>query len=250
MNVPINRHVNVDGLNAAFDKSNKVKPSLHYLSLPLLLSEFCKHADLGSVTDGDDDVCVGDNVVDNNSNNNDGDRKRTKMDFVPATDSKRYTADALYGSNHGAMRNKNQMYNFPPDTNRNPMRMPGDFSGDLLPSGIPAPGFANPPSILGREKGGNLMGMNDPYFQGGTFDGYSEYGEGGTSGDLPRIGGLGMQPRFDPFYPPGVNDGGTGRGMNNGRGGRGGRAGRGSFSGDPNPDHQRPPSNLGRDMFM
>jgi hypothetical protein len=78
----------------------------------------------------------------------------------------------------------------------------GDFSGDLRPTGLdPFPssqgGVYHDPSILP----GNLMGPNHPMFRGG--------GGGGVGGIGPLGGGdgtggvLGMQPRFDPFGPPG-----------------------------------------------
>ena len=143
------------------------------------------------------------------------------------------------------------------DRNRVPQPTPGtmpggDFADDLLPSGIPLPGFAQPDRGGGGSRTGNLMGPNHPSFHPQQGDDYgSGYYEDGS--DFITPGGLGMQPRFDPFYPPGVGGFGPGRGR--GRGGRGGLGrgrGRGRFGGgDPNPDHMRPPNNFnGGDMFM
>ena len=135
----------------------------------------------------------------------------------------------------------------------------GDFGGDLAPGGIldPRRGMSQ------EDNRGSLMGPNHPAFRGpGIGGGYDDfgYGEGGYGLEdprLPHIGGTGMAPRFDPYYPPGVGPdlgrgGGPGRGM--GRGGRGGGRGRGRrpppSGGDPNPDHLQPPNSFNSDMFM
>lgn len=232
LKVPVSRHINIDGLNAAIEKSKKVQPALHYLSLSLLLSDFCQNADLGIVRE-DSNIDV----------------KMTTVDKHPSHSlSSTHGKDNL--SNDIRMNNDatNEVYPMPLNTQDefSQPKIPGDFSGDLLPSGIPAPGFANP--RLGGS-GGNLMGINDPYFQG-NFDDFS--GVDGNSA-FPPLGGLNMQPRFDPYYPPGVNPG-RGRFNGRGRGGRGMRGGGGrggrDFSGDPNPDHERPPNTFGHNMFM
>jgi hypothetical protein len=80
--------------------------------------------------------------------------------------------------------------------------------------------------------GGNLMGPQHPLFTGGVRG-------GGLEG--PPIGGPGsMQPRFDPVYPPGVDDGQSG---NRGRYANGRQ--KPSRTGEPNPDHLPPPNSLG-----
>ena len=135
----------------------------------------------------------------------------------------------------------------------------GDFGGDLAPGGIldPRRGMSQ------EDNRGSLMGPNHPAFRGpGIGGGDDDFGYGGEGGGygledprMPHIGGTGMAPRFDPYYPPGVGPdlgrGGRGRGM--GRGGRGGR-GRGRrpppSGGDPNPDHLQPPNSFNSDMFM
>lgn len=130
----------------------------------------------------------------------------------------------------------------------------GDFSNDLLPP-IDLD-FRNHRASLNRllhpspspsNNTGNLMGPNHPTFW--ASDNVDEE-DGGL---FPALGGgLGMHPRFDPYYPPGVYDGGRGGrfggrgGRFGGRGGRfGGRGGRFGSGGNPNPDHQRPPSDFG-----
>ena len=97
----------------------------------------------------------------------------------------------------------------------------GDFAGDLAPGGlVMGPQF-------GRVDPGNVMGPNHPMFQPGGFQ------PGGLSGIGPGSG-FGMQPRFDPIHgPPG--------GPADVRGRR--------SSGEPNPDHLRPPNNL-NNMFL
>ena len=105
-----------------------------------------------------------------------------------------------------------------------------------MPGGIPRPS--------GMPEG-NLMGPSHQFFQQDFEDDFEAENNMGPAG-FPTPGGLGMQPRFDPFYPPGVQGNVPGRGVKRGRG-----RGRGRFTGgDPNPDHQRPPNNLGGNMFM
>jgi len=89
--------------------------------------------------------------------------------------------------------------------------------------------------------GGNLMGPNHPAF-GGNHSGIG--------------GGYGMRPRFDPFGPPNGPQDPNHDDNNNLMDPRrpqqhprrpppppGGL-------GDPNPDHERPPSNLSNNMYM
>jgi hypothetical protein len=102
-----------------------------------------------------------------------------------------------------------------------PDRRRGDFDADLMPGGIQDP-FS----------GGNLMGPHHPAF--------------GRQAPPPG-GGFGMHPRFDPFGPPGgptdphdLDPNGQPTRRRPPPGG----------TGDPNPDHERPPNNLGNNMFM
>jgi len=246
INIPMDRYVNVDGLNAALDKCPRVKPALHYKSLPLLLSDFCKRADLGVVKEKED---VTMNTVTVNVGNTNTPSSYTTVGRN-ADDASRNLA---FDQNRYGSRPTNTRPTIEDDllgvAGIRGQRMPGgDFAGDILPGGIPGPGFANP------RPGGSLMGPNHPYFQG-NFDGYGDNDYTNSSGqdNFPGLGGLGMQPRFDPYYPPGVNTGrgGRGRGGVGGRGrGRGGGRGNRDFSGDPNPDHERPPNTFGNDMFM
>lgn len=246
-NIPMNRHINVDGLNAALEKCNRVKPALHYKALPVLLSEFCQNADLGIVKDDVDhgSSSGGDTKIDKVAKNRVNDEYKESYKC-------HMEVNVLNGYNPGERRHpptiENDLVGVGGYHNHHvsPPRVGGDFAGDLLPSGIPAPGFANPMNGMSGGVGGNgnLMGMNHPYFAEGDNDPLRVGG-----GNFPRIGGLGMQPRHDPYYPPGVGIGHPGRGRG-GRGGRGGRRGRADFSGDPNPDHQRPPNTFGSNMFM
>ena len=122
----------------------------------------------------------------------------------------------------------------------------GDFGGDLAPGGILGPSRG---STSQEDNRGSLMGPNHPAFRGPGIGGEGAFGFGGGLEDprMPHIGGAGMTPRFDPYYPPGIGPD-LGRGGGSGRGvGRGGRGGRG---GDPNPDHLQPPNSFNSDMFM
>jgi len=109
-------------------------------------------------------------------------------------------------------------------------RRPGDFDRDLMPGGLDDPT-------------GNLMGPGHPAF-------------GGVQ--PPTGGGYGMMPRFDPFGPPrgptdprnldpsrnvDPNDPRNPQLPRQPRPPPGG-------TGDPNPDHERPPNDLNNDMFM
>lgn len=146
----------------------------------------------------------------------------------------------------------------------------GDFSDDLLPSGLPLPGFAdsayNNNQSRNPNTSGNLMGPNHPMFQRTIDDDDDDFNLGGNgigggeNNGFPVPGGLGMNPRFDPYYPPGVDGtnggiplgpGGGRRGVKRGHG-RGGRGGNIPYNsrGDPNPDHQRPPSNFGGSHYL
>lgn len=111
-------------------------------------------------------------------------------------------------------------------------RRPGDFDRDLMP-----PGGRDDPA-------GNLMGPNHPMF-------------GGGGAQPPAAGGYGMRPRFDPYGPPGGpqdprNDPSNNRNVVDPRNPQIPRQPRPppGGSGDPNPDHERPPNDLNNNMFM
>lgn len=105
----------------------------------------------------------------------------------------------------------------------NQPRPGGDFSSDLHPPGLRG--------IEGNDgMSGNLLGPNHPMFQGGPSIG----------------GGLGMRPRFDPIGPPG---GPQDLNPHNNKNHPLRRPPPGGLGG-PNPDHARPPKDLGNNMFM
>lgn len=235
---PLEQHVNVHGLNKALYNTHGVKPSLFYKSLTSLLTEFCLRADLGPVKeDGSsgqtlDEIAMkytmGIPIPSKVAKLKVGDSKREEQDWMQLQSLKTYPG-------HGPTMKDDLL------GNRTQIGS-GDFSDDLLPTGFPAPGFADP--RLGPRGGmtGNLMGPNHPAFhrQFGPDNGDDNDVNGDDDMILP--GGLGMRPRFDPVYPPGIR----GRGRGRGRGGRG-RSGR---LGDPDPDHQRPPNSFDDNMFM
>ena len=248
---PIDQHVNLEALHAATVREGcGVKPTLHYKALSGLLTEFCNKTDLGVVDDGTDaNKASGIGVSEN-----DLIAKKYTRNSVPIpldTNTLLPTTIPNYGptpsSTHGhppTIRDDLQRINYNHGRNGIPG---GDFSDDLLPSGLPLPGFSNP---MREDNGmtGNLMGPNHPAFHpqfNNEDDGYN------GNGDFMPPGGLGMQPRFDLYLPPGVGGRGMpGRiGRGRGRGRRGGRF----PSGDPNPDHQRLPNTFGGggdNMFM
>jgi len=245
MIVPLHRHVNVDALNAALVKNSKVKPALYYIDLPILLSDFSKTIDMGSVKE---DSTVFDNMMGNEIGNMNPTTAPTTAGYLPKTASSSTGTDYPYNDipyrNPTTIEDELLGRN---DVNKSIIPT-GDFSDDILPCGFPAPGFANP--RIGHEGTitGNLMGPNHEFFQR-NFGDDNVIDNDERDFNFPTPGGLGMQPRFDPYYPQGVFNG-------RGRGGRGrgrglGRGGSRNYRGDPNPDHMKPPNTFGNDnMFM
>merc|ERR1712224_421586 len=103
----------------------------------------------------------------------------------------------------------------------------GDFDVDLHPAG---PFHPNPLS----SQSGSLMGPNHPLFRQPYHD--DDMDEMGPDPFNPSFGGLGMQPRFDPYGPPG----GPTDLHRNSRPQRG-RPRRGQTNGNPNNDILKPP---------
>lgn len=216
-------HVNLDSWNAALKTAPSVSPALHYKSLALLLTNFCRTFDLGSVDeDMSDRAAASIPYVDNTAVSMA--QTMQKSDFIPARPAEipslrassqkpRYDVPTTLGEAFPGM---------------NPLQRIGDFAGDLAPAGLRDPVF---PSAGDGRMGGNLMGPNHPMFQGG---GGGMVGPGG----LPLGGPGSMQPRFDPIYPEGID-------FPNGGGQPGRRSNRPSRSGEPNPDHLPPPNAFG-----
>lgn len=130
---------------------------------------------------------------------------------------------------------------------------PGDFDRDMYPDlGPGAPGWlTGGGGGMGGGFGGmpgGLVGPGHPIFGGGG---------GGLGPAGPGFGpGPGMFPpshppgaRFDPMVPPGIGGGGMFPGRGGGRGGGAGRGGMGGgrMPGEPQPDHLRPPPDLGNE---
>lgn len=205
---PIQQHVNDDSLGVALAASTiGVKPALHYKALPVLVTKFCHVFDLGPIADKD------------------------------TSDSSKIHVPLMYQT-EPSLKVPAPSLEVRPSIPNDLYRVPGgngDFSGDLMPGGVPRPG--------GMAEG-NLMGPNHRLFQRDFDDDFDT--DTNEPVGFPTPGGLGMQPRFDAFYPPGVQGNPPGRGVKRGRG-----RGRGRFTGgDPNPDHQKPPNDLGGNMFM
>ena len=248
---PIDQHVNLEGLHKATLREGRgVQPALHYKALSGLFTDFCNRADLGVVDDGTHGSST---AIGNGPSESDLIAKKYARSSVPIPPKARDLETNIRMPTTTTVPN-----HYPPMIDNNLLRINrnhghngiipgGDFSDDLLPSGLPLPGFANP-ITGGNGMTGNLMGPNHPAFHRQFNNEDDDYTDD-SAGFMPP-GGLGMQPRFDPYYPPGVG----GRGMP-GRAGRGRGRGRGGrFSaGDPNPDHLRPPNSFGGggdNMFM
>ena len=236
----------------------KVSPVLHYLDLAGLMTALVTSFDLGSIRDptlreeeeeeattmAAEAAAVGNST----SMEVDGQRNRpyqkqpNPAPAVPgaANPPRRSTGPGMTQPGHPP-----RIEELDPSLHR-PGPGGGDFGGDLAPGGILDPSRGSSQ----KDNRGSLMGPNHPAFRGPGIGGEDDFGFGGGLEDprMPHIGGTGMTPRFDLYYPPGIGPdlgrgGGSGRGM--GRGGRGGRVG-----GDPNPDHLKPPNSFNSDMFM
>jgi len=208
-------HVNLDSLSKALESQGRVVPTLHYKALPVLLTNMCNTFDLGPVQDA---------VEEGTETSSSSSLPYVDTTIVPPTNMGRPTFTSVGGP---ASRQYDQ--HEPPNLRmfQPALRRPGDFDRDLMPGGIDSPA-------------GNLMGPNHPAFGGPAI------GSGG---------GYGMRPRFDPYGPPGgPQDPGNDDANNlldprNPQRARRPRPPPGG-TGDPNPDHERPPNNLSNNMFM
>ena len=234
---PLSEHLNLDSWNAALQKqqTKKIAPSLHYKHLSGMMSKFCQTFDLGDAAGSS--VGVDAPYVDNTVVYGKNGATTSTSTTYPSSTKPRMSAGAAPDIDWKDGRVPATLNQAFPDARR--LVPPGgDFADDLLPAGLQDPRFAHGPGGGGR-MGGNLMGPNHPMFSGGGM------------GDLggPSSGGPGtMQPRFDPVYPPGVDDD-----KNNPKGdGSQKRRQKPSRTGEPNPDHLPPPNSLGGgdNMFL
>ena len=287
----LDEHFNMDSWEAAKKSAGGgsfstlgLPPSLHYKFLATMLTKFCQTFDLGLVKD-DAHISSEAVMVDCSSGVGCGVNTSKKMKSgdpsgsiaggpihitsrptaTPPTVTAQHAPSNLgqdgrvqFPSAKGEQKNKNpddvdwkggrmpstldQAF---PDANGGTAKPGGDFSGDLLPAGLQDPRFVSGRGHGGR-MGGNMMGPNHPMFTGG----------GGSGMNGPPVGGPGsMQPRFDPFYPAGIDGGGNGDlpfgpgggppyppGTNNNNSNN---LNRPSHRGEPNPDHLPPPNSLG-----
>eukprot|EP00429_Kryptoperidinium_foliaceum_P024989 CAMPEP_0176147420 /NCGR_PEP_ID=MMETSP0120_2-20121206/75150_1 /TAXON_ID=160619 /ORGANISM="Kryptoperidinium foliaceum, Strain CCMP 1326" /LENGTH=510 /DNA_ID=CAMNT_0017484033 /DNA_START=24 /DNA_END=1555 /DNA_ORIENTATION=+ len=121
-------HINMDSWNAALKNAPAVAPTLHYKSLASLLTNFCRTFDLGPVNEGISPQEVNAALyVDNNL-------PQSKSEFIPA----RPMAVPPVGGSSMRPDYRTQVPStlgeaFP---GMNPLRVGGDFSGDLAPAGI------------------------------------------------------------------------------------------------------------------
>lgn len=274
---PLTDHINLDSWNAALkaggaavSNSNNVRiaPSLHYKALSSLLTKFCQTFDLGVVGDATSLSKAGGDptaeipYVDNTiitATNNTASSSSTRTNAASTNNN---TPSAQHRPNFGSTDDPLRIggvYPYPsprqggiPEVAWNPSRVPttldqafpnprgpygagGDFAGDLRPAGLPD--LRLPFEGGDGRMGGNLMGPNHPLFGAG---GGSGFGGGG----IP-IGGPGtMQPRYDPIYPPGVDDGRNDPlRIPNKKNDKTKPAP--IIPGEPNPDHLPPPNSFG-----
>jgi len=231
----VEEHINMDSWKAATAKTKKIAPALHFKFLPILLTKFCQMYDLGSP---DDDKGETNSIpyVDNTITTNILNRPRTTSTTTTSTtiptppQSVPVAVSQPWQNGHVPSTLDQAFPQIAVGTNQ------GHFAGDLAPAGLRDPLRMGGGS--GR-MGGNLMGPNHPHFMGGVGVGPGMMGPGGGG----MMGGPGtMQPRFDPVLPPGAVDIGVdGKPLRN----------RPSRSGQPNPDHLRPPNSFAGDsMFM
>jgi len=225
LQLQLSDHVNLESWARASNNGTKrVSPTLHFKSLATLLQRFSQQFDLGNSHTTDhrqhyvDYTMLGQRqaALSNNSNNN---------------------------NNVTAPSNNSQ---FHPNNPARCVVPPGDFVGDLTPTGI----YQMPGGFDGMPTApGNLMGPNHPMFSG----------RAGPAGSSNPFGGMNtgvgtMHPRFDPFGPPngptepggGVDPDGILQNdplMRPKRGPPGG-------TGVPNKDLAQPPTLPNNNMFM
>jgi hypothetical protein len=246
---PLGRHVNVASLKAAITSQGRnttttttasVPPALHYKSLSTLLLTFLRTFDLGNVYDTATTTTTTAAAATPISMQKNSTNTHTVSSTTTAT-IKQTTTTASHDDDDDDDRKNPQRWYDPGTTRRVDdalllkTRNGGDFAGDLF---TPNNRLLDPSRpFVG---GGNLMGPNHPMFTNPPFGNYNEHD------DTTIIGGLGMHPRFDPYGPPGgptdpsfVNPGKRGT-RGHGRGG----------TGNPNPDHLRPPQGFGDDHNM
>jgi hypothetical protein len=228
-------HVNLDSWNAALKASSSIPPALHYKSLAVLLTNFCRTFDFGSV---EEPISEGQApYVDNTVSHSAAVSAQSihKFDFVPPQPIPNMADEWNQPSWDDQARVPTTLGEAFPGIL--PMAPAGHFAGDLAPAGLRDPRFAG---LSDGRMGGNLMGPNHPMFssQGGPTTSGMHPHHGGP----PFLGGPGsMQPRFDPFYPPGVNPDDLPAPPGRNRPSR--------TTGEPNPDHLPPPNSFGGDMF-
>jgi len=206
---PLTDHINLDSWNAARKQNSNVAPSLHYKALATLLTNFGRNFDLGAVRETN--IPKAEAYVDNTVI-----KSVEPSTFVPAAAQQPSTFAPMPPTQWKEGRVPSNISGaFPVG-----LHPRGDFAGDLGPGGL-----RDPRVLFGEGRmEGNLMGPNHPLFTGGIGGG-------------PPGGPGGMQPRFDPVYPPGIDPDQAHPPTKL----------RPSRTGEPNPDHLPPPNSF--DMF-
>lgn len=194
---PTSDHVNLKSWEHVMNKSTSttksLPPALHYRALPTLLATFVQRFP---------------EVVISNDSMNPSEQQRQQQEFIAAPSP--YVDYTMIHQNHAILQHQQQQSRADRATQPRPACHPfsdrprdfvpgpginsfvpphGDFSGDLVPTGLfPYPGGGSGGVMPGFAPG-NLMGPNHPMFHPGN-------------GGAPPLRDP-MIPRFDPFGPPG-----------------------------------------------
>jgi hypothetical protein len=232
LSFPLGDHINFHSWNAAKKSSNGttgnggigIAPALHYKALHQLVTNMLRTFDLG-VMDSDEQGAqahaaapyVDTTVVYSSTTASQGPYKSEIAPSEPESPWQQgvpATIQQAFGRGFPTPR--------------------GDFADDLTPGGLRDPLR----DYSGGRMGGNMMGPNHPMFHSGP-------------GPLGTMGGPGsMQPRFDPFLPPGVDPPDGVEPDTTTRTHLQGRPRARRYPGEPNPDHLPPPNGFGGgDMF-
>lgn len=230
---PLDQHINLDSFRQAYAHNGSfgIQPALHYKGLSSLMTNFAKTFDLGTIQDEKAELATASASSDQPFVNN---LPPPNIGHDPSTSNRpSFPPPILVG-------NPTRPYDDrgPRIDSTFPLHRPtvGDFSGDLLGPGLDPLRVGGTPDNMG-----NLMGPNHPNFRGGGMSG------------VGQNSGFGMRPRFDPFGPPGgpteIHPPPAPGNVPPGNPPPGNR--RPGGSGEPNPDHLRPPNSLGNNhMFL
>jgi hypothetical protein len=211
--VAVQEHINFESWRRAIQTAASVAPALHYKLLPVLLTRFVQHFEIGTIDDElMEKTSASINYIDYTMLQQQEDRRFCRGS-PPSVDRPDGLLPPVFG-----------FPQVPPGLHIAPPVRPGDFSGDLTPVGMDPFGIPRNP--------GNLLGPNHPMF----------------SDVVP--GTHTWKPRYDPVVPWDTTDGTHGAPDPDGLL-RMTRPPRNSTRpGEPNNDQLKPPHLPGNNMFM